>query len=175
MKTNMTSQPSSGEEQTPENKGSKIAHLISTAFGLGYFPLAPGTVTSLVTVLFWGLLFYLGLPSEYLFVAGILLFLIGAWACEKSKHHFDRHDPSEIVIDEVAGQTFALAFVPNELYFIVVSFVLFRALDILKPGPIGSIDKNVKSGFGIMLDDVIAGVFVIFIMQLFRYLIHWNL
>ncbi len=139
-------------------------HLIAFGFGTGLSPVAPGTVGTLVGVL---LFVPLSLLSPPLFAAVVaLLFVFGCWVCGESARLLGVHDHGGIVFDEIVGYLVAAApllFVPPQSLPVVAvamlaAFVLFRLFDVLKPWPIRIIDRNVHGGFGIMLDDVLAGV-----------------
>ncbi len=146
----------------------KFAQLSATVLGVGYLRPAPGTWGSLVTLpLGYGLHMLGGFPLLVLATAALLIF--GLWATQVMTEGQDNHDPSEIVIDEVVGQLIALfpLSYPAWKHGIditalwpgwIAAFVLFRLFDILKPGPIGTADKR-GDALGVMLDDVIAGVF----------------
>ncbi|MGI9367209.1 MAG: phosphatidylglycerophosphatase A family protein [Ruegeria sp.] len=144
------------------------AQAIGTVCGIGYLRPAPGTWGSLAALpLAWALHSLGGFPL--LFIATLVAFFAGLWATRIMTTGQDDHDPSEIVIDEVAGQFIALWAVsyPAWAHGIeitalwpgwVAGFVLFRLFDILKPGPVGWADRR-GDPLGVMLDDVIAGVF----------------
>lgn len=145
-----------------------MSQLIATVFGVGHLRPAPGTWGSFVAVLMALGLHYIG-GFPLLAVASVLVFFIGWWATAEATRGKDDHDPSEIVIDEVAGQWIGLLVVsfgawhagldPLLLYpGWIAGFVLFRLFDITKPGPIGWADRR-GDALGVMLDDVIAGVF----------------
>ncbi|SMO39461.1 phosphatidylglycerophosphatase A family protein [Ruegeria faecimaris] len=145
-----------------------VAQLIGTVCGVGYLRPAPGTWGSLVALpLVWVLHTLGGFPL--LAVATVAVFFGGLWATRVMTAGQEDHDPSEIVIDEVAGQFLALWAIsyPSWAHGIditalwpgwVTGFVLFRLFDILKPGPVGWADRR-GDPMGVMLDDVIAGVF----------------
>jgi len=149
----------------------KLAQLIGTVFGIGYIRPAPGTWASLVA-LPWGWLLHVigGFP---LLVLGILVaFVAGCWATAKMTAGSDDHDPSEIVIDEVAGQWIALLPLSYAAWSMglnilvmwpgwIAAFALFRLFDIWKPFLVGWADRR-GDPLGVMLDDVIAGVFALF-------------
>ncbi len=140
----------------------KIIIYISTCFRIGFLPKAPGTFGSLLAVVFVPLLFYSSLVSLLLIVA---LFVIGAYSAGRYAT-IDNSDPSEVVIDELVGQflTFYLVNLFTEITFlgVMMSFILFRVCDIIKPWPICYFDKNIKGGFGIMFDDVLAAIMASF-------------
>ncbi len=134
-------------------------HLLAFGFGAGLSPRAPGTVGTLVGVLIHVayMVFNIGLEPRVMIVVAIVL--SGIWLCGQSAKRLGVHDHPGIVWDEIAGYLLAVLFVPDDWYWIFAGFILFRFFDIAKPWPIGPIDKKVSGGFGIMLDDVIAGVF----------------
>ena len=153
----MTSQPSSGETSIAEKLVSGLALCMATFFYSGYIKRAPGSVASLLTVLIWILPIQFGATLMQRLLVAVILLVVGVWAAKKSLSAFNsQRDPSAIVIDEVAGQTIALAY-SQSYSSLLIAFVLFRLFDILKPGLIGWLDRKLKGGIGIMLDDVAAG------------------
>jgi phosphatidylglycerophosphatase A len=146
---------------------------ILTMFGIGYSKYASGTVASFVTcVIFYSLysIGYLESRGIYLICIIIIIFFLSILLIDKFSDAFDEKDAKEIVIDEFVGQNiplFFLLFIPlntatynkDFMILIVLSFIFFRFFDILKPYPINLIDKKMKNGLGVMLDDVIAGIF----------------
>ncbi len=144
----------------------KIATFIATCAGIGRLPRMPGTYGALLALpLAWALM----LVSVNVFIiASSIVLTIGTWAAHVHANESKSQDPQEVIIDEVAGQFIALwavafGFVSGWLGFII-AFILFRAFDICKPFPINYLDKHVKGGIGIMLDDVVAGLFVLMIL-----------
>jgi phosphatidylglycerophosphatase A len=134
--------------------------LLATAGGIGYVPIAPGTVGSLVAVPFLPLLAELrhrAPVSGWLVVAAILL--TAFWAADRADRIFPGHDHGRIVIDEIAGMVVAGLFVPGTWGAAVLVFVLFRILDVVKPWPASLIDRRVPYGLGVVGDDVVAGVY----------------
>ena len=132
-----------------------IATLLSTVLGVGYSRVAPGSVASAVALPFaWLIVWKLGAIA--LVGASVLAFLIGVWSTGAYARRIDRSDPSECVIDEVAGQWLACAFAPLSLVGFAIAFVLFRIFDITKLWPVSEGEK-LPGGWGIMTDDVIAG------------------
>ena len=132
-----------------------VWRFVATFFYLGKLPFAPGSWGSLGALLLWLLL-----PvtfSVHLSVI-IILFVLGVYSSNKIAENLDDHDPSEVVIDEVVGMGISLFMLPHsfELYFL--AFILFRIFDIFKPLFIYRI-QNLSGGWGIMLDDVLAGLF----------------
>jgi phosphatidylglycerophosphatase A len=134
----------------------KASEAIATLFGIGRAPVAPGTVASLVAlILAWPIALYEGRFA--LLFAGIAASAIGAWAGEHYAHDTKQADPSECVVDELAGQWIACAFAPVSFLAFLFAFILFRVFDILKPWPISRLEK-LSGGVGIMADDLGAAL-----------------
>ena len=134
------------------------ADLIATWFGVGRLPLAPGTWGSLITLpIGWQIASWCG--PRWLFAAAMIIFVVGWWAADVYTHKNNLNDPAEVVVDEVAGQLVVLAFAPIDLAHYATAFVLFRIADIWKPWPISSAEQRFSGGFGIMIDDILAGVY----------------
>ena len=132
-----------------------IATVLATFFGVGRAPFAPGTVASAIALPFaWLILWKLGVAA--LLVASLAAYLAGVWATGEYARAFGKDDPSECVIDEVAGQWLACALAPLSLPGFAVAFVLFRIFDISKLWPV-SLGEKLPGGWGIMTDDMIAG------------------
>ena len=130
--------------------------LLLFGFGSGLSPKAPGTAGTLVAIpLFW---FLSPLPLEQrLLVIGVM-FALGVWLCDRYEAATGRHDEGGIVWDEIVGYFLALLGSQFIWWELITAFVLFRLFDIWKPGPIGWLDRNVRHGFGVMVDDVAAGL-----------------
>jgi phosphatidylglycerophosphatase A len=132
-----------------------IATLLSTFFGVGYVRIAPGTVASAAALPFaWLILWKLG-PGALL-IASAVAFAVGVWSCGVYARNAGGVDPSECVIDEVAGQWLSCAFAPLSVAGFVIAFALFRFFDISKLWPV-SLGERLAGGWGIMTDDMIAG------------------
>ncbi len=133
---------------------------IATVIGLGYAPIAPGTFGTIGAVIFISLLSYFGIALPTLMLIGIILIsaLIGIWSTDQVIPEWG-DDPSKVVIDEFVGYLITMLFVPLELKYIFAAFILFRFFDILKPFGIRFLDKNIKGGTGVMMDDVLAGIY----------------
>ena len=120
---------------------------------------------------------YLLLPIQYLsdwkIYLGIIIssFILGIYLCSYTANVLKVHDHPGIVWDEIVGYFITMFMVPNQWHWIIVGFILFRFFDILKPWPISLADKRLKGGFGIMLDDVIAGLFALIVIQITLYLL----
>ena len=147
----------------------KIAEIISTVFYIGRLPLAPGTWCSFIAFLSW---FYLRFYIEGVFIlyASLILFFVGVAVSTIHSEVIKKDDPSEIVIDEWVGQWIALWLIPHSFYWGFASFILFRFFDISKLGPVQGMD-DIKSGTGIMMDDVIAGILALLVTQSLYYFV----
>jgi phosphatidylglycerophosphatase A len=141
-----------------------LTTIISTWFGAGFSPWAPGTVGTLAGLPFI-FIFKLLDGSFYHFGFTVFIIFIGWWAAEKYIKMNGGNDPQEVVIDEVAGVSIALLFVPLSWLSFFAGFALFRFFDILKPWPVSWADKKVKGGLGVMLDDIFAGLMALGVLQ----------
>ncbi len=138
--------------------------LLAHGLGSGLVPRAPGTFGTLAALLPWILLAQLALPL-YLGVV-LLAALVGVWLCGEAARKMGRDDPGSIVWDEWVGLWVALAGLPLEWPWILAGFVLFRLFDILKPWPVGWLDRRFHGGLGIMLDDIAAGIMAAACLQI---------
>jgi phosphatidylglycerophosphatase A len=138
-------------------------HWIAYGFGSGLVPWAPGTAGTVAAIPLYLLLKPLPLVW-YLSLLGVFL-LIGIWACGKTARELNAHDPSAIVWDEFLGYLLTMAAAPPGWLWIFLGFVLFRMFDILKPWPIRELDRRVKGGPGVILDDLLAGAMAWAILQ----------
>lgn len=141
---------------------------IATGCYSGYLPKAPGTWGSLVGLLLFFLLHGLGLPVYLAVTAG--LFVVGSFAAGEMEKILDNRDPGVVVIDEIVGMLIAMIAVPATPLAMVLGFVLFRVFDIAKPFPVNFFDQRFHGGLGIMLDDVIAGIYSLVALQLVLFL-----
>tara|TARA_Y100000591_G_scaffold300890_1_gene294721 strand:- start:211 stop:702 length:492 start_codon:yes stop_codon:yes gene_type:complete len=156
----------------------KINILLSTFFGCGYLTKFPGTVSSLVTTLLayivYEVLDYTNL--KFSIIVFIFLLFYSFYAVRDTEKQFKNKDPNEIVIDEVLGQSMPLILllylnktnqitISIEIYYFL-SFIFFRFFDILKPFPVNYFDKNYKNYFGIIMDDIIAGIYSMILIYL---------
>jgi len=141
------------------------AKTIATFFGIGFAPLAPGTVASAAAVLLYkGFLHRWSLPLLFALIAAVAM--VGVWASALAAGDFGREDPRAVVIDEVAGQLTALVLCPADWPPLLVGFGLFRAFDILKPFPIRRIER-LPGGWGIVADDLAAGALSFLLLRLY--------
>lgn len=136
----------------------------SSVFFLGYSPFFPGTLASLAAAILYITLlrFY---PAAHL-ISVLVITVSGLWISDKAERLLGNKDARQIVIDDFNGMLISLLYLPHRPAFWLTGFIVFRLIDIAKPYPIRKIEK-LKGGLGIMLDDVIAGVFTSIILQLF--------
>ena len=147
----------------------KVAEIISTVFYVGRIPFAPGSICSFLAFLSW---YYLRFYIEGVFIlyASLILFFVGVAVSTIYSESIKKEDPPEVVIDEWVGQWIALWLIPHSFYWGLLSFVIFRVFDVLKLGPVQGMD-DIKSGTGIMMDDIVAGIFALLITQSLVYFI----
>ena len=144
-----------------------------TLINVGKIKFAPGTIASLITCLFF-LLSINVFDILILFFCTIVIFCYSFVAINSSFDSFNTNDPPEIVIDEVVGQMLPLLAIPiyetlylaPKEYYCIAAFVLFRLFDIWKPFPISYIDNNTKGALGIMLDDILAGIYAVIVLTI---------
>ena len=139
---------------------------LSTLF-VGLIPKAPGTWGSLLALLIWWAMGAQSLQVGLTWISAA--FIVGTIATHFYEKWFERHDPKEVVIDELVGMWITLLIIPLTPLVLTLGFLFFRFFDILKPFPIGWVDRKIPGAFGTMLDDVLAGVFAFILLQtLFR-------
>ena len=159
----------------------KINFLFVTLFGIGKIKKIPGSVASLVTTLFLFFLFYvLNFSPEIILISIIVIFFISLYSVNIFIKDLDNKDPKEVVIDEFIGQSIPICLyeIAHEgtketnhvLTFYFIMFILFRIFDIVKPYPVSYYDKNFKNSFGVIMDDVAAGLYVVAVLVLYMVL-----
>ena len=159
----------------------KINIMISTFFGNGYISRIPGTFTSLSTLIILYILFEIlqFKNLNYILILYSITFFYSFYAVMDSETEFEKKDPRQIVIDEVLGQAMPLILIvylssknliniPVEIYYLL-SFILFRFFDIVKPFPVSYFDKQHKNFFGIIMDDIMAGLYTMLIIYLLSF------
>ena len=153
-------------KNTPIPKGflKNPIHLLALGFGTGCAPKMPGTIGTLVGILFY--LPMLTLPWPFYIGVTIILFLLGIWLCDVTARHLGVHDHGGIVWDEIVGYLITMTAVPPDWRFVLLGFVLFRLFDIWKPWPINWLDRKLLGGLGIMSDDVFAGIYALIVLQI---------
>ena len=155
-----------------------VNYLFVTCLGIGSFRFAPGTITSLITTIFLYSLFHIvKLPGSIILLILFLVFVYSFYAVSEYIRFNENKDPKEIVIDEFIGQSIPIYLyeiahgttnVPREsILFYLYIFILFRYFDIKKPFPINFFDKKFKNSFGVIMDDVIAGLYVVLTLIIF--------
>jgi phosphatidylglycerophosphatase A len=135
---------------------SNPAQFLAFGFGSGLSPIAPGTVGTIVAVPLYLLVADLSLPAYSMFI--LVTAVLGTWFCDVASRQLGVHDHPGIVWDEFVGYWITMWAMPHSWNWILAGFVAFRIFDIIKPWPISLLDRHVKGGFGIMIDDVVAGI-----------------
>ena len=143
----------------------KLLMLIATGFYSGYLPKAPGTWGSLVGLLLFLLLHSVSLPVYLAVITSI--FVVGSFAAGEAEKILDNRDPGVVVVDEIVGMLITMTAVPITPLNMALGFVLFRLFDIAKPFPVNFFDQRFHGGLGIMLDDVMAGIYSLVLLHLF--------
>lgn len=147
----------------PESIWKNPWHFIAFGFGTGAIPIAPGTFGTLIAI---PLYLYFSTYSHWIYLVFTIAFTIfSIWLCEKVSREIQVHDHQGMCIDEVVGYLVTMYHAPYGWGWIITGVILFRIFDILKPWPIRQIDDHVKGGVGMILDDVVAGIFSCFIIQ----------
>ena len=155
-----------------------INFLFVTLFGIGKLKKIPGSYASLATIIFLFILFHiLNFSANIILIGVIIVFLISLYAVNIFIKDMDNKDPKEVVIDEFIGQSIPICLYEiahegtketNEvLTFYFIMFILFRIFDITKPYPVSYYDKNFKNSFGVVMDDVVAGLYVVAVLVLY--------
>jgi phosphatidylglycerophosphatase A len=157
-------------QQIPPGFYKHPVNFMALGFGSGYMPKGPGTAGTLVGVLFY--YFLRDLNWQLYLIATVFLFAIGIWLCEKTTNALGVHDHGAIVWDEIVGYLITMILAPAGLLWMLYGFILFRLFDIWKPWPIRWMDRGMKGGLGIMIDDVFAGLYGLFFIQLTVYLLY---
>ncbi|WP_392566247.1 phosphatidylglycerophosphatase A [Utexia brackfieldae] len=159
--------------KTQEYKKVKLTnpvHLLAVGFGSGLSPVMPGTMGSIAAIPIWWL--FHDIAPLYYWLIVIVATIFGCWICQKTADHIGKADPGSVVWDEFVGMWIALFFMPVVSWLWVLAvFVIFRFFDILKPWPIGWFDQKIKGGVGIMLDDIIAGIFSVIVIVAIGYFV----
>ena len=156
----------------------KINFLFVTLFGIGKIKKIPGSIASLVTTIFLFFLFHiLNISLNIVLICVIIIFFISLYAVNIFIKDLDNKDPKEVVIDEFIGQAIPICLyeIAHEgaketsqiLMFYFIMFILFRIFDIVKPYPVSYYDKNFKNSFGVIMDDVCAGLYVVGVLVLY--------
>ena len=156
----------------------KLNFLFITLFGIGKLKKIPGSYASLATTIFLFVLFHiLNISPNVVLIGVIIIFFISLYAINIFIKNLDNKDPKEIVIDEFIGQSIPICLyeiahngikeTSEVLTFYFIMFILFRIFDITKPYPVNYYDKNFKNSFGVVMDDVCAGLYVVAVLVLY--------
>jgi len=141
----------------------RIILFIATGAFSGYSPFFPGTIGTLVGIGIY-LVIYTSDPLTYVVIL-VILFIPSALISDKAEKILLENDSKHIVIDEIFGFLVTMTFLPNRLLYIVLGFFFFRLFDIIKIFPANIIDKKIKNGWGVVLDDLVAGVYANLVLQ----------
>lgn len=144
-------------------------HLFAFGLGAGLLP-APGTFGTLLGVAVY--LWAQTLTLEFYAALCVILFAIGVWLCGTTARELGREDHPGIVWDEITGYLVTMMFAPRGWLWLALGFGLFRLFDIWKPWPVNIADRKIKGGFGIMLDDILAALYAMLVLQLIHFLTH---
>ena len=159
----------------------QIIFLFVSLFGIGKIKKIPGSFASLTTTLFLFFLFHiLNISPNIILISVIIIFFISLYAVNIFIKDLDNKDPKEVVIDEFIGQSIPICLyeiahegkkeISEVLMFYFIMFVLFRVFDIAKPYPVSYYDRNFKNSFGVIMDDVVAGLYVVAVLVLYMVL-----
>ena len=160
----------------------KINFLFVTLFGIGKIKKIPGSIASLATILFLFFLFHIvDVSANIVLYSIIIIFFISLYAVNIFIKDLTNKDPKEVVIDEFIGQSIPICLyevahgMPKDsdqvLKFYFIMFILFRIFDIVKPFPVNYYDKNFKNSFGVIMDDVCAGLYVVAVLVLYMVIV----
>ena len=139
--------------------------LFVASFGyVGFFPIAPGTAGSLAALALFAFVRWVGMPAFELGMI-VAVLVVGIWSANGAERALGRKDPGPVVIDEVLGMLMTLALLPVSLTGVLLGFLLFRLFDVVKPYPAGRMER-LPGGYGIMLDDAMAGVYSYLVLRL---------
>ena len=156
----------------------KINYLFVTLCGIGKISKIPGSIASLVTTIFLFFLFHtLKVSPNFILVSVVIVFFLSLYSVNIFIKDLDNKDPKEVVIDEFIGQSIPICLyeiahggtkdTSQVLTFYFIMFILFRIFDIVKPYPVSYYDKNFKNSFGVIMDDVVAGLYVVAVLVLY--------
>jgi len=146
------------------------AHFIALGFGAGLAPVAPGTFGTLVAIPM-AMVLRANVPDPYFLAAIVVFALIGVWACGVTGRDLGVPDHGSIVWDEVVAFLLVLYFIGDDAFRVAIAFLLFRLFDIFKPPPIRQLDRAMKNGTGVMLDDLLAAGYTLLVFALWQRLV----
>jgi len=145
--------------------------LLATGFGAGFFPVVPGTLGTLVAIPIYYFISSISSPLYELTL--VAFFFFSSWISNQAEGYWGTKDDRRIVIDEIMGFLVTMLWIPKTLFSIAAGFILFRFFDILKPFPIRRLER-VKSGYGVVLDDVLAGIYSNIILHIILRFWSWS-
>lgn len=152
----------------PQTKMKYFIIILSTGIGIGYSPFAPGTLGSLLAI---PVCLFFRFKTQFLYLPFLIIFIFfSIWISDHAQKYFAKVDDQRIVIDEVSGLLCTFLFLEKSFFSILTGFILFRIFDILKPFPIRRLEKRLKGGYGIVFDDVVAGLYANIIIRIIFYL-----
>ena len=150
----------------------KLVLFFASGLGLGYAPVASGTFGTLLGVLLY---YFLGRVSLFIFLPFLLVLLpISFWLSGEAEEILLTKDPGVVVIDEVVGYLVTMISFPYGWKYLLAGFILFRFFDIVKIWPASWFDRSGKRGWGVVMDDVCAGVYANIVLQIIRHFVHWS-
>lgn len=144
-------------------------YFIAFGFGSGALPYAPGTWGTLIAIPFYLAIQTLPLTIYLLITLAVIIGSI--WLCDKISEEIKIHDHPSMCLDEIVGFLVTMIGIPAQLSWIILGFLLFRLFDIWKPQPVRYIDKNVGGGLGMILDDIIAGIYACIILHILVWIV----
>lgn len=150
-------------KRSPSSVTRKLIHFLAFGFGAGKIPWAPGTFGTLVAIPVYLLL--VSMPPAVYAAIVLGLFILGVWLCQATERDLGVHDHAGIVWDEIVGYLITMFMAPDGWPWIMTGFFLFRLFDIWKPFPIRQIERRVRGGLGNMLDDALAGLYSLAVLQ----------
>ena len=159
----MTNLSTSNSATTAAFDTGNVRHWLAYGFGAGLSPKAPGTFGTLVAVPIYLLLSMLPMAA-YLAVLAVMI-AVGIWVCGTTANDVGADDPPGIVWDEIVGFLVVMIAAPSGWIWVITGFLLFRLFDIYKPWPAGTINRRLRGGLGIMLDDIVAGLMSLVVLQ----------
>lgn len=138
-------------------------HFLALGFGSGLSPIMPGTCGTIAAIPIYLMICYL--PTTYYLTIFIIMTIAGFWLCGVTSKHLKTYDHPSIVWDEIVGYLLTMFAIPVAWNWIIIGFVLFRVFDIWKPWPIGWMDKHIRNGIGIVVDDLMAAIYAWILLQ----------
>lgn len=145
-----------------------VIKILATFFGIGYLPFATGSLAAVAALAVY---YFIKINPVIYTAVTLLLIFLGFWVSDRAERIFGKKDASQITIDDACGMLVALFLVPQKLAYIVAALFIYRLFDILKVPPIGRLE-GLKGGAGVMLDDIVAGIYTNLILQTIRYTLY---